>query len=54
VTVVDGTVHLLIRDTNGVLQASIDTDDPVVRDWARERFDGYWAEASALDADDLG
>lgn len=54
VTVVDGTVHLLIRDANGVLQASIDTDDPVVRDWARERFDGYWAEGFALDSGDLG
>jgi len=35
------------------LQASVDTDDPVVRDWADERFGRYWAEASALEHDDI-
>jgi predicted transcriptional regulator len=54
VTVADGTVHLLLRDDNGVLQASVDTDDPVVRDWARERFQRYWTTASVLEPEDLG
>jgi len=53
VTIADDTVHLLLRDANGVLQASVDTDDPVVRDWADERFGRYWAEASALEHDDI-
>lgn len=54
VTVADETVHLLLRDANGVLQASVDTDDPVVREWAHARFERYWDEAAALDAADLG
>ena len=54
VTVADGAVHLLLRDANGVLQASVDTDDPAVRDWAHERFERYWDEASTLEYDDLG
>lgn len=53
VTVADDVVHLLLRDANGVLQASIDTDDDVVRNWARETFDEYWADATPLDRDDL-
>jgi len=54
VTVADGTVHLLLRDANGVLRASIDTDDPTVSDWAHERFERYWDDATALEHDDLG
>jgi predicted transcriptional regulator len=54
VTVADDTVHLLLRDAHGVLQASVDTDDPVVRDWAHERFERYWKAGSPLDADDVG
>lgn len=49
VTVADGTVHLLLRDANGVLQASVDTDDPTVREWADDRFERYWDAASRLD-----
>jgi predicted transcriptional regulator len=54
VTVADETVHLLLRDANGVLQASIDTDDPVVCDWADERFERYWDGASTFGDADLG
>ncbi|WP_435066911.1 helix-turn-helix transcriptional regulator [Haloplanus sp. C73] len=49
-TVADDVVHLLLRDANGVLQASVDTDDRAVRDWAREQFETYWDAASPLDA----
>ena len=49
VTVADGTVHLLVRDDNGVLQASIDADDPAVLSWADETFERYWTAAEPLD-----
>lgn len=48
VTVADGTVHVLLRDEDGVLRASIDTDDDAVRAWADDRFDSYWRSASPL------
>ncbi|MFB6102565.1 MAG: helix-turn-helix transcriptional regulator [Haloplanus sp.] len=53
VTVADDVVHLLLRDANGVLRASIDTDDPVVRAWAHDTFDRYWQAASPVDRDEL-
>jgi predicted transcriptional regulator len=53
VTIVDGTVHLLLRDETGVLQASVDTDAPAVRSWAADTFDHYWRTAAPLDADEL-
>jgi len=54
VTVADDVVHLLLRDANGVLQASVDTDDAAVRDWADARFERYWDAASPVDDTDLG
>ncbi|NHN57571.1 MULTISPECIES: winged helix-turn-helix domain-containing protein [Halorussus] len=53
VTVADDAVHLLLRDENGVLQASVDTDDRAVRSWAQDTFDHYWRTATPLDTDDL-
>ncbi|WP_435102202.1 helix-turn-helix transcriptional regulator [Halarchaeum sp. P4] len=53
VTTADETVHLLLRDENGVLQASLDTDDDAVRSWANDTFDHYWRSAAPLDADEL-
>jgi len=53
VTVADGVVHMLLRDENGILQASVDTDDPAVRDWARETFESYWEAAERVDPDEL-
>ena len=50
VTIADGVVHLLLRDENGVLQASIDTDERAVRSWAHDTFDHYWRTAEALDS----
>jgi len=52
-TILDDVVHLLVRDDTGVLRASIDTDDPVVHDWATDAFESYWAAASPLDRADL-
>jgi predicted transcriptional regulator len=53
VTVADGVVHMLLRDENGILQASIDTDDATVSGWARETFDAYWAAAEPVAPDEL-
>ena len=51
VTVVDGTVHFLVRDDDGLVQASIDTDDAAVRSWAVEAFERYWRTSTPLDPD---
>jgi len=53
VTVADSVVHMLLRDENGILQASVDTDDVAVREWARETFETYWEAATPVDPDDL-
>lgn len=53
VTVADDVVHLLLRDDDGVLRASVDTDDPAVRSWAQDAFDRYWRTASPLDPDEF-
>lgn len=48
VTVADDVVHMLLRDENGVLQASVDTDVKAVRSWAQDTFDHYWRTAEPL------
>ncbi|WP_338739639.1 helix-turn-helix transcriptional regulator [Haloplanus salilacus] len=53
VTVADDVVHMLLRDEDGVLRASIDSDDPIVRAWAHDTFDRYWNAASPVDEDEL-
>ncbi|MFC4553431.1 MULTISPECIES: helix-turn-helix transcriptional regulator [Halorussus] len=53
VTVADDAVHLLLRDENGVLRASVDTDDRAVRSWAQDTFDHYWRTAAPLDAEEF-
>jgi len=53
VTVADDVVHLLVRDENGILRASIDTDDPAVREWADEALARYWKAADPLSRDDF-
>lgn len=49
VTIADDVVHLLVRDDDGVLRASIDTDDETVRRWADDRFEAYWRTAVPVD-----
>lgn len=51
VIIADGTVYLLVRDDEGLLRASLHTDEPAVRDWATESFDGYWESADLFDPD---
>ena len=48
-TIADEVVHLLLRDENGILRASLDTDEQAVRSWAHDTFDHYWRAADPLD-----
>lgn len=49
VEVTDRRTHLLLRDGDGVVRASLDTDDEVVREWARSLHDRYWERAEPID-----
>ncbi|RKD98240.1 helix-turn-helix transcriptional regulator [Halopiger aswanensis] len=51
--IIDDVVYLLVRDEQGILRASIDSDDDEIRAWARETFDSYWEGAAPLEADAL-
>ncbi|MXV61650.1 ArsR family transcriptional regulator [Natronorubrum sp. JWXQ-INN-674] len=51
VMVLDDVVYLLVRDEQGVLRASIDTDDEVVRSWAQNAIADYWESAEPFDDD---
>lgn len=53
VTVADGVVNLLVRDDNGMLQASLQSDDAGVCQWATELHQRYWQDAQPLDVSDL-
>lgn len=48
VTIADDTTHILLRDVDGVLQASIDTTDEAICSWAQDTFFQYWNEATPL------
>ncbi|SEO45151.1 Predicted transcriptional regulator, contains HTH domain [Halogranum amylolyticum] len=52
-TVADSVVHLFLRDDRGLLQASLDVDDPAVLAWADETFARYWETATPLDPEQL-
>jgi predicted transcriptional regulator len=53
VTITDETVHLLLRDEDGLLRAALDTDDETVLSWARERHEEYWRDSSPLTPESL-
>jgi len=53
VTVADDVVNLLVRDDRGVVQAAVDTTDPVVREWAERRYEHYRANSEPLTAETL-
>lgn len=42
-----------MRDENGILQASIDTDHAAVRKWADNTFSQHWEAATPLDPSEL-
>ncbi|WP_121741429.1 helix-turn-helix transcriptional regulator [Natronorubrum halophilum] len=49
VMILDDVVYLLLRDEQGVLRASIDTDDDAVRSWAQDTIEEYWEAAQSLE-----
>jgi predicted transcriptional regulator len=53
VTITDETVHLLLRDEDGLLRAALDTDNETVLSWARERHEQYWDNSSPLTPESL-
>ncbi|QLG48514.1 helix-turn-helix transcriptional regulator [Natrinema halophilum] len=53
VMIADEIVFLLLRDEDGVLRASVDTDDDAVRSWAEDSLDHYWRTATPLESDAL-
>ena len=53
VTIADDVVNLLVRDDRGVVQASVDTTDPAVREWAERRYEHYRVNSEPLTVEDL-
>ena len=53
VEVTDDRTHLLLRDDEGVVRASMDTDDDAVRAWALDTHDSFFADADPLTASDF-
>ena len=49
--VYDGTVLMLLVDTNGTERGFVESDDPIVRTWAEDTFDQYKKEATAVSSD---
>jgi len=53
VEVTDDRTHLLLRDDDGVVRASMDTDDDAVLVWAVETHEHFFADADPLTAADF-
>ncbi|RQG92992.1 ArsR family transcriptional regulator [Natrarchaeobius halalkaliphilus] len=54
VMIVDDVVTLLLRDDDGILRASVDVSDEVIRSWAENTFEAYWERATPLDVEMVG
>lgn len=54
VEVTDSRTHLLLRNDEGIVRASLDTDDETVRAWAESLHEKYWTIGTPLSADDIG
>ncbi|MFD1585827.1 helix-turn-helix transcriptional regulator [Halorientalis brevis] len=52
--VTDDRTHLLLRDEEGLVRASIDTDDERVRAWAADVHERYWERATPIDSAEIG
>jgi predicted transcriptional regulator len=48
VEVTDTRTHLLLRDGEGLVRASVDTDAEAVREWASDLHARYWGDARRL------
>jgi len=53
VTIADDVVNILVRDARGVVQASVDTTNAAVREWAERRYEHYRAQSDPLTPADL-
>ncbi len=53
VTIADDVVNVLVRDDRGVVQASVDTTDAAVREWAERRYEHYRVHSEPLTPDSL-
>ncbi|MHC3438880.1 helix-turn-helix transcriptional regulator [Natrialbaceae archaeon A-gly3] len=53
VTIADDVVSLLLRDEEGRLQAALDTDDEVVREWAEDVYERYREGSRHLEVAEL-
>lgn len=54
VEVTDDRTHLLLRDEEGIVRASLDTGDDAVRSWAEDLHEQYWTAGATLTPDDVG
>lgn len=54
IEVTDSRTHLLLRNDEGIVRASVDTDDESVRAWAERVHDQYWTAGTALTPGDIG
>jgi predicted transcriptional regulator len=50
----DDRTHLLLRGNEGIVRASLDTDDAAVREWAERLHESYWNAGRVLSPDELG
>jgi len=53
VEVTDDRTHLLLRDDDGIVRASVDTDDEGVRAWATDLHGEFWDDATPVTPDTL-
>jgi predicted transcriptional regulator len=53
IEVTDDRTHLLLRDDDGIVRASMDTDDDTVRSWAVDCYERYAGKATPLAPADL-
>ncbi|WP_340098017.1 transcriptional regulator FilR1 domain-containing protein [Salinibaculum salinum] len=54
IEVTDSRTHLLLRNDEGIVRASLDTDDETVRAWAERLHEKYWSIGTPLSVDDIG
>ncbi len=53
VEITDTRTHLLLRNEEGIVRASLDTADATVREWGETLHAEYWEQATPLSPDDL-
>lgn len=53
VEITDSRTHLLLRNDEGIVRASLDTDSDAVRSWAERTHERYWRLGEPLSADDI-